>query len=89
MTDSSQVCISGPGADVFSVATQPHSPFTPDHSIQFVVQFAPLTSTTGLVTATVTIISDDDARSSYTFVVQGTSSGGAIYLPIILKNDAP
>jgi hypothetical protein len=67
-----RVSISGTGASMFSVTTQPAATIAPAASSNFTVRFLP--TSYGSFTASVTIANDDSSESSYTFTITGTGN---------------
>lgn len=76
LTGVPQVGLSGPTSSNFSVTIQPTSPISAGNISTFDITFAP--STSGQLTATVTITNNDTVQNPYTFVISGTGSGVAL-----------
>jgi len=69
LTGSPAVAITGPQASDFTVISQPGSSIGTNQSVSFTIRFDPLS--TGLRQAAVSILSNDSARSPYTFTITG------------------
>ncbi len=74
LTGTPRVAISGAHAADFSVVALPPTAIESNTNRTFAIQFNP--SAAGTRTATVTIASDDDTASTYTFAIQG--NGGSL-----------
>jgi hypothetical protein len=72
LTGTPKVEISWADDGLFTVGTQPESPVAPGFPTSFTITFTP--ASTGLKTATVTIVNNDLDESSYTFTILGTGS---------------
>ncbi len=67
------VVISGTNANQFSVISDATTPIAPDNATTtFTIQFAPTSS--GVKTATLTILNNDPNEATYDFVIQGTGT---------------
>jgi len=72
LTGTPVVQISGANASEFSVVSQPSSTVAASGSVNFQIQFAPITS--GTKNATVTITSNDPNNATFTFAIQGMAT---------------
>lgn len=67
--------ITGTNAADFTVTTQTTSPLAAGATTTFVVRFAPPAGATGVRSASVSFINDDDNENPYNFSIQGTATG--------------
>lgn len=84
------VNITGPNAADFRVTRDPGSPLAAGGSATFIIRFAPPAGATGLRTAEVSILNQDDEENPYNFAIQGTATTGGVTGPeIALRSRGP
>jgi uncharacterized delta-60 repeat protein len=76
LTDTPRVRLTGPNAADFTVTSQPAASVAAGQSTSFTVRFQPFS--TGLKTATVSILNSDPDESAYTFAIQGSCGTGVM-----------
>lgn len=88
LTGSPLVAFSGANASDFSISTPPNNPITAGGNTTFTIKFSP-TSPTGAKTATVTIASNSNTNSTYTFAIGGNATPAPIATIGVLGNGNP
>jgi uncharacterized delta-60 repeat protein len=76
LTDTPRVRLTGANAADFTVISQPAASVAAGQSTSFTVRFHPLS--TGLKTATVSLMNSDPDESPYTFAIQGSCGTGVM-----------